>query len=156
MEREKIATVESTIEHERNRAGDLEQEIARHRRQLAAMSARAGDLQQQLRDTADSLEAAEQNHREVARRLAEAERAVTDLTGLAGPAARRERAIAARPTSNRPVRPRRWTARSAFWRAGRRLPPPSANAARRGRPSSTPRSTPSIGNWRTCAKSGPG
>ena len=60
--------------------GDLEQEIARHRRQLAAISARAGDLQQQLRDAADSLEAAEQNHREVARRLAEAERAVTDLT----------------------------------------------------------------------------
>jgi chromosome segregation protein len=80
VEREKIATVESAIEHERNRAGDLAQEIARHRRQLAAMSARAGDLQQQLRDAADSLEAAEQNHREVARRLAEAERAVTDLT----------------------------------------------------------------------------
>ena len=61
--RERIAAAESTIEHERRRGVDLEQEIARHRRQLAAMGNRAGDLQQQLQETIASLEVAEENHR---------------------------------------------------------------------------------------------
>ena len=103
-QRERIATAESTIEHERQRSGDLEQEIAHYRRQLAATSARAGDLQQQLREAADSLEAAEQHHREVARRLAEAERDVTELT------ASLDRCAASTsnrgpPTRNRPAGP---------------------------------------------------
>ena len=77
--RERIAAAESTIEHERSRGADLELEIARCRRQLAGMSAKAGDLQQQLRETTDAIEAAETSQRDVARRLVEAERGLTEV-----------------------------------------------------------------------------
>jgi chromosome segregation protein len=77
--RERIAAAEAAIEHERARGVDLEQEIVRYRRQLLGMSAKAGDLQQQLRDATDSLEAAETNQREIAKRLVEAERGLSDV-----------------------------------------------------------------------------
>ncbi len=77
--RERIAAAESTIEHERHRGLDLEQEIARHRRQLAAMGTRAGDLQQQLQETTASLQAAEENHGDTAKRLVEMERGLTEV-----------------------------------------------------------------------------
>jgi chromosome segregation protein len=80
--RERIAAGESTIEHERGRCRDLEEEIARHQRQLAAMSVRAGDFRQQLQETAEALTAAESHHRQIARSLAEGERAMTDLMTL--------------------------------------------------------------------------
>ncbi|MBI3839309.1 MAG: chromosome segregation protein SMC [Planctomycetia bacterium] len=78
--RERIAGRESAIEHQRHRCRDLEEEVARYRRQLTSMSVRAGDLQQQLQLTTDALVSAEQQHREVARRLAEEERGLTKLT----------------------------------------------------------------------------
>ncbi|MCX7426359.1 MAG: chromosome segregation protein SMC [Planctomycetia bacterium] len=77
--RERIAGHEATLDHERRRGRDLEQEVARHRDRLAQMSARAGDLQQQLVETADAVETAESHRREVARRLVEGERVLTDL-----------------------------------------------------------------------------
>ena len=77
--RERIAATESTIEHERARGRDLEQEIARHRRQLAAMNARAGGLQQQVQDTSESVRTAEEEHRRIAQQLVEGER---ELTGV--------------------------------------------------------------------------
>jgi len=77
--RERIATRESTIAHERRRSRDLETETARQRRQLVAMSARAGDLREQLRETAETVGAAEENHGRIAARLAEGER---ELTGV--------------------------------------------------------------------------
>ncbi|MBU4399115.1 MAG: AAA family ATPase, partial [Planctomycetes bacterium] len=76
--RERIAAAESTVEHQRSHGLDLEQEIARERRQLAAMSARAGDLQLQLSENTEALQTAEENHREVAKRLVEAERGLTE------------------------------------------------------------------------------
>ncbi|MCD4727666.1 MAG: AAA family ATPase, partial [Pirellulales bacterium] len=76
--RERIAAAESTVEHQRSHGLDLEQEIARDRRQLAAMSARAGDLQLQVRENTEALQTAEENHREVAKRLVEAERGLTE------------------------------------------------------------------------------
>jgi len=76
--RERIAAAESTIEHQRARTVDLEQEVNRYRRQLAAMNTRAGDVQQQLQETADATQAAEDNYRDIAKRLAEAERGLTD------------------------------------------------------------------------------
>ena len=76
--RERIAAAESTVEHQRTYALDLEQEIARARRQLAALNARAGDVQEQLRENTAALQAAEQNHREVAKRLVETERGLTE------------------------------------------------------------------------------
>ena len=77
--RERIAADESTVEHERARGRDLEQEIARHRRQLAAMSVRAGGLEQQLVETREEVRAAEARQRDAARHLGERERALTDL-----------------------------------------------------------------------------
>jgi len=77
--RERIAANESTIEHQRARHADLEQEIARLRRQLAEMNVRAGGLQEQLRETAEAVQAAEEHHRQIGRTLVEGERGLTDL-----------------------------------------------------------------------------
>ena len=78
--RERIAGYESTIEHERERSNDLDEELVQHRRHVAAMSHRAGDLEQQLRDTGLQVQHAEEQHRNVAREFAEGERALTELT----------------------------------------------------------------------------
>jgi chromosome segregation protein len=78
--RERIAAHESSIEHERRRSRDLEEEVARSRRQLTSMSTRAIDLQQQIDRTTASVNEAEQQHLQVARRLAEEERQLTQLT----------------------------------------------------------------------------
>ena len=77
--RERITAAESTIDHERTRSRDLELEIARYRRQVAAMSARAGGLEQQFRETSGAVRDAEEQQREVARRVGEGERQLTDL-----------------------------------------------------------------------------
>ncbi len=78
--RERIAAAESTIEHERRRGRDLEQQVERHRRRLVELSAREGDLRQQVQDTVDQLQHAEAEHQRVAMELAERERALTELT----------------------------------------------------------------------------
>lgn len=77
--RERIASFESTIEHERSRGRDLDEEIARHRRQLVTLGARAGDLRQQLQQTGEAVRAAEQRHRQITVQLAEEERQLTDV-----------------------------------------------------------------------------
>jgi len=77
--RERIAAGESAIEHERTRGRDLEREIARYRRQVAAMSVRAGGLEEQLSQTTKAVQAAEEHHRQVTRLFAEGERDLTDL-----------------------------------------------------------------------------
>jgi chromosome segregation protein len=77
--RERIAAQEATIEHERRRSRDLDDQITRHRQQLAAMSSRAGDLEQQLRETSEAVEAALEHHRQITRLMAEGERSLTDL-----------------------------------------------------------------------------
>ncbi|MGO9112689.1 MAG: chromosome segregation protein SMC [Thermoguttaceae bacterium] len=77
--RERIAAQESSIEHERDRGKDLDQEIERHRRQVVSLSARADDLQQQWRETSEAVETAEDLHRKIAQRLVEGERALTEL-----------------------------------------------------------------------------
>ncbi len=77
--RERIAAGESTIEHERSRCRDLDAEIARYRQQVAAMSVRAGDLEQQLLQSLEAIEAAEGHHRQIARVFAEGERELTEL-----------------------------------------------------------------------------
>jgi chromosome segregation protein len=79
VNRERIAAAESTIEHQHSRSRDLDEEIARHRKQLVAMGVRAGDLQQQMFDTRESVAAAEEQHREIARNLAEGERQTTHV-----------------------------------------------------------------------------
>jgi chromosome segregation protein len=78
--RERIAAAESTVDHQRTLSADLEQEIARYRRAWVAMNARAGDLQQQMADTGVALESAETEHRQIAGRLSEGQRAVAELS----------------------------------------------------------------------------
>lgn len=68
--RERIATCEATIGHEMARSRDLEEELGRHRTQLAALSLRAGDLRQQLQETFDALATAESQHRGITDKLA--------------------------------------------------------------------------------------
>ncbi|MGA2258586.1 MAG: chromosome segregation protein SMC, partial [Thermoguttaceae bacterium] len=77
--RERIAAQESSIEHERDRGRDLDEEIERHRRQVMSLSARADDLQQQWRETSESVETAEELHRKISQRLVEGERALAEL-----------------------------------------------------------------------------
>ena len=77
--RERIAAGESAIEHERTRSRDLEQEIARYRQQVAAMSVRVGGLEEQLSQTTKAVQAEEEHHRQVTRLFAEGERDLTDL-----------------------------------------------------------------------------
>ncbi len=81
-DRERIAAAESSIEHERARSRDLEQEIARHRRQIVSLSARTDDLEQELGDATRQRAAALEQQRQVARRLVEAERELTELMAV--------------------------------------------------------------------------
>jgi len=76
--RESIAARESTLAHERRRSQDLEKEIATLRNRLAQMTLRAGDLQQQAVETARACAAAETRRQEIARRVAEGERQLTE------------------------------------------------------------------------------
>lgn len=78
--REQIAACESAIEHERRRMAEAEADLARYRRQAASLSVRAGDLVQQLQQTAAAMQAATEEHRTVLQRLANEERALTQLT----------------------------------------------------------------------------
>lgn len=78
-DRERIAAAEATIELERTRSRDLEQEMTRHQRHLVSLNVRAGGLGQQLRETREAVEAAESQQRQVARQLGERERGLTDL-----------------------------------------------------------------------------
>ena len=86
--REQIASREMAIDQSRLRVSELEENAARHRRQLAAMSGRAGDLHQRLRDVQHSLEQAEAAHHQVssqatdrAQALLQASRELDDLRG---------------------------------------------------------------------------
>ncbi|HEY1786185.1 MAG TPA: chromosome segregation protein SMC, partial [Pirellulales bacterium] len=78
--RERIAGYEATIDHQRRLSADLEQEVARYRRQLTAMSLRAGNLDDQLNEIVRALAAAEDEHRERARRVGDRERTLSDFT----------------------------------------------------------------------------
>ncbi len=78
--RQRSATIETTIEHERIRAGDLESQSARHRTQLQALSNRASDLADLWQTTQQELQTAEARHREVSNGLADQQRALTALT----------------------------------------------------------------------------
>jgi len=64
--REGIATREAAMTLQRTRSAELEVETARLRRQLAAVSVRAGGLQQQLDETSAQLALAEAQHAQVA------------------------------------------------------------------------------------------
>ncbi|MFZ5831949.1 MAG: chromosome segregation protein SMC [Planctomycetota bacterium] len=77
--RERIAAQEASVDHERARHQELEQEIGRHRRQLMALSARDGDLGQQLHETVEAVQAAETYHQQISMRLIEKEKVLGEL-----------------------------------------------------------------------------
>ncbi|MEQ8785628.1 MAG: chromosome segregation protein SMC [Pirellulaceae bacterium] len=77
--RERIAGLQTTINHQRSLTGDLNDAERRYRRQLAAMSTRAGDLQAKLSETREDLEKAELDYQQVELRYREQESAVARL-----------------------------------------------------------------------------
>jgi chromosome segregation protein len=77
--RERIAGEESTIQHERSRGRELEEEIARCRRQLATLGARADDLEEEFHDTTQAVRQAEDQQRRIAQGVTEGERALTEV-----------------------------------------------------------------------------
>ncbi len=77
--RQRIAALESSIEHQRSRTNDLEEEAARQRRQMAAMSVRAGDLEQQVRQTTQAVAEAEAEHHRQGEQLAADEQRLIEL-----------------------------------------------------------------------------
>jgi len=78
--RERIAKLEASADHERSRTRDCEEEIGRYLRQLAALGVRAGDLDQQLEVTSAAASQAEQEFAVETRELAEAEQSLTELS----------------------------------------------------------------------------
>lgn len=78
--REQIAALESTADHQRARCRDIEAEASRYRHQLLAMTTRAGDLQQRLAETRAALELADRVHADLGRQLHEHEAALQAVT----------------------------------------------------------------------------
>ncbi|MEX0712013.1 MAG: chromosome segregation protein SMC, partial [Pirellulales bacterium] len=87
-----IATQEAAIQHQRARVDEAEEEVARHMRQLAAMSVKAGDLEQQLRETSAAVREADEQHAHRMAQLASREQSLAELaTALAEMRAEYER-----------------------------------------------------------------
>ncbi|HEV3343063.1 MAG TPA: chromosome segregation protein SMC [Pirellulales bacterium] len=78
--RERIASREATLDDERGRIHDAEGEEARLLRQLAAMRVRAGDLQQQLAETAHAADEADERQGAQGDVLSQAEKELTSFT----------------------------------------------------------------------------
>ncbi|MEO8493983.1 MAG: chromosome segregation protein SMC [Planctomycetota bacterium] len=78
--REQIAVRESSCDQSRSTMQDLEDIAARHRRQLAAMTGRAGDLQARLRETTDGLHDAQGSFDEIQGRATSHDRALAAAT----------------------------------------------------------------------------
>jgi chromosome segregation protein len=78
--REQIATREAALEHQRSRAREADDDTARSMRQLAAMSVRAGDFEQQLAETQSAEAEAGRQNAEDGEHLLAAEKVMADLT----------------------------------------------------------------------------
>jgi chromosome segregation protein len=78
--REQIVVRESSCDQSRAAMQDLEDIAARHRRQLAAMTGRAGDLQARLRETTEGLRDAQDAYQQTKTRVTSFERALTEAT----------------------------------------------------------------------------
>lgn len=75
--REQIVVREASCDQSRTAMQDLEDTAARHRRQLAAMTGRAGDLQARLRETTEGLHDARHVFEQIQARVTSSERAAT-------------------------------------------------------------------------------
>ncbi len=77
--REQIAARESTIENERGRCSDFEDEARRHRGQLRALTCRAGDLHERLRELVSQLERAQAEFDGIRNRLSDHEQTIGEF-----------------------------------------------------------------------------
>ena len=71
--REKIAGLETTLKHQRDRSREFEQDIVKYRGRLVRMNAQAGDLREQIAQTRNQKAEASVHCETVARRMAEEE-----------------------------------------------------------------------------------
>ena len=78
--REAITQREAIVVQQRGRAKELEEESAMHRRNVAAMSDKAGDVKQRLAQTQSEMSAARGIHDEIEARLAEQENHAAQLS----------------------------------------------------------------------------
>ncbi|MCA9121987.1 MAG: chromosome segregation protein SMC [Planctomycetaceae bacterium] len=78
--REQVAVRESSCDQSRSALQEFEEIAARHRRQLAAMTGRAGDLQARLKETIEGLRDAQEVYDQVRRRVTSHERALTEVS----------------------------------------------------------------------------
>lgn len=78
--REQIAVLDASVEQARVSTVEFEEVAARHRRQLAAMTGRAGDLQSRLEETTIGLTEAEAAYERIGRSVATQERALSEFT----------------------------------------------------------------------------
>lgn len=81
-DRERIASCEASIDHERARLKDLQEEISRHRQQILVMNNKSGDLEKDLSVTAEEQAEAEEHQKQIARRVVEAERELTQTMAV--------------------------------------------------------------------------
>lgn len=78
--REAITQREAIVVQQRGRAKELEEESAMHRRNVAAMSDKAGDVKQRLSQTQTEMSAARSVHEEIEARLAEHDNQAAQLS----------------------------------------------------------------------------
>ncbi len=76
---QEIAQRTTSNEHESVRCSELEQEAVRLRRDLLALTDRAGDLKQRLRETQAELDAAEDVHRSLEQKASQAESRLSEI-----------------------------------------------------------------------------
>lgn len=77
--RERIAAAEATIQHQRARCRDLEEEQERYQRQWLAMHLRADSLHQQLEETRKEFDDAQSQYRQLAQRLGEDQHRLSEV-----------------------------------------------------------------------------
>src|SRR5205085_10697615 len=77
--RQNIAGQQATIDHERSRSAELEEEAGLHGRNLLAMSDKAGDVRSRLKATDEELAAAEAAKRAAAQERAERDRCLMEV-----------------------------------------------------------------------------
>ncbi|MGB6045581.1 MAG: chromosome segregation protein SMC, partial [Pirellulales bacterium] len=77
--RERIVACESTIEHQRGRCEDHQQEVGRYHAQLAGLSTRTRDLGSQLETTSQDVTDAENRHAQVREQVSQIESSLSVL-----------------------------------------------------------------------------
>ncbi len=77
---QRVALLETTNDHQRQRCREMEEQVSRLRRQLAALTFRAGDTTQQQQTAIGAAELAAERRRSMSADLANQERVLTELT----------------------------------------------------------------------------